>query len=107
MHPDALRRSVGRFGRLVMHAGRGLLGLPGLGYCTEPGTPRGTLVSMPTATLEPSESAFTGRLCVIGIVAVAPLTGDDHGGKPCHPCWCLRAQRPRRGEVGEYARIVR
>ncbi len=85
------RRSLGRCTQA-----RGLLGLPGLGYCTEPGTHAGTALSMPTAMWEPSESAFTGRLCVIGNGAVAHLTGDDHAGKACHPCWCLRAQRPRR-----------
>lgn len=60
----------------------------------------------PAATLEPSESAFTGRLCVIGMGAVAPLTGDDHAGKACHPCRDRRAQLCKRGRVAEMPESV-
>ena len=78
---------------------------PGLGCCTESGTPREVLVSMPPTTVEPFESAFTGRLCVIGMVAAAPLTGDDCASKAHHP-HNSPGRSAARGEVGGDARII-
>lgn len=78
---------------------------PGLGFCTESGTPREALVSMPPTTVEPSESAFTGQLCVIGMVAAAPLTGDDCASEAHHP-HNSPGRTAARGEVGGDARII-
>lgn len=57
------------------------------------GVRAGMLTQRATATtLSPSGPAFNGCHCVIGMVAVAPLTGDGTAGEAVYPLEGPRAQ---------------
>ncbi len=88
--------SVARYARPI----RELFGGAGTGILDRIRNAQGSPGIHATTTVEPSESAFTGRSCVIGIVAAAPLTGDDYASKAHHP-FARYGRTAARGRLAE------